>query len=112
MQFDATAHAALKKSENRGKRHKKTGLNEPVNSHSLTPRGASCSTPPALKTSFNTDGVIAGLLIVKNRLNLTCSHVDSCRYGLFYHATICICAAKRCFYNGMRVFIQNQVVDR
>lgn len=51
-------------------------------------------------------------LIVEYRIDFARSHVDACRYGLFDHATISISAAKSCFYNGMRVFIQNQMVDR
>ncbi|AWR67385.1 hypothetical protein CUN65_03000 [Enterobacter hormaechei subsp. xiangfangensis] len=54
-------HARLKNREIAEKWHKKTGIHGAGLSRSqrgrLTPRGARCSTPPALKTSFSTGGV-------------------------------------------------------
>ncbi|MFZ8717524.1 hypothetical protein, partial [Enterobacter hormaechei] len=54
-------HARLKNGEIAGKWHKKTGIPGAGLERSirdrLTPRGARCSTPPALKASFSTGGV-------------------------------------------------------
>ncbi|MBD9989198.1 hypothetical protein FOT49_04845 [Citrobacter freundii] len=54
-------HARLKNGEIAEKWHNKTGFNRADLGWSLrdrlTPRGARCSTPPALKASFSTGGV-------------------------------------------------------
>ncbi|MEG2269617.1 MAG: hypothetical protein RSC68_35535, partial [Acinetobacter sp.] len=54
-------HARLKNGEIAEKWHNKTGFNGAGWGRSLggrlTPRGARCSTPPALKASFSTGGV-------------------------------------------------------
>lgn len=57
-------HARLKNGKFAENWHKKTGFNGAGWGRSLgdrlTPRGARCSTPPALKASFSTGGVCSG----------------------------------------------------
>ncbi|EAM7397627.1 hypothetical protein NW19_09400 [Salmonella enterica] len=54
-------HARLKNGKFAENWHRKTGFNGAglgrIFSGRLTPRGARCSTPPALKASFSTGGV-------------------------------------------------------
>lgn len=78
MRFDAVMHTELKMAEHTEKTHKKTGIQvaglsrlqlwllaalcanntRSQSDNQLTPRYARCSTPPALKTSFTTGGVL------------------------------------------------------
>lgn len=109
-------HARLKSGEIAEKWHKKPALIVPVGAVSTGQANASRGSlfnPASTESEFqHRRRLPLYCLIVEYRIDLTRSHVDACRYGLFDNAAIGISAVKRCFYNGMRVIIQNQMVDR
>lgn len=110
-------HAWLKNGKFVEKWHKKTGfysagLGGAIRDIANASRG-SLFNPASTESEFqHWRRLSLCCLIVEYRIDLTRSHVDASRYCLFDHAAIRISAAKRGFYNGMWVFIQNKMIDR